>query len=51
VNVYFFILAVIVSVFKIEAQSINDWENTDVNGINKEKPHAYSFNTSQHWFG
>jgi len=25
------------------AQSIPDWENPDVNGINKEKPHAYSF--------
>ena len=25
------------------AQNIPDWENPDVNGINKEKPHAYSF--------
>lgn len=25
------------------AQNINDWENPDINGINKEKPHAYSF--------
>ncbi|MDD4969376.1 MAG: glycoside hydrolase family 2 TIM barrel-domain containing protein [Paludibacter sp.] len=28
---------------KIEAQTINDWENPNVNGINKEKPHAYGF--------
>ena len=26
-----------------EAQNINDWENPDINGINKEKPHAYNF--------
>jgi len=25
------------------AQTLPDWENPDVNGINKEKPHAYSF--------
>ena len=25
------------------AQSIPDWENPDVNGINKEKSHAYNF--------
>jgi len=24
-------------------QEINDWENPAINGINKEKPHAYSF--------
>ena len=29
--------------FKINAQIINDWENPDVNGINKERPHAYGF--------
>ncbi|HVW99564.1 MAG TPA: hypothetical protein VHA52_03860, partial [Candidatus Babeliaceae bacterium] len=28
---------------EINAQTINDWENPDVSGINKEKPHAYSF--------
>jgi beta-galactosidase len=28
---------------KIHAQDINPWENPDVNGINKEKPHAYTF--------
>jgi beta-galactosidase len=27
----------------INAQAQNDWENPDVNSINKEKPHAYSF--------
>lgn len=25
------------------AQNVNDWENPDVNGINKERPHAYNF--------
>lgn len=42
-KVYLFILAIIVSAFKIDAQTINDWENPDVNGINKEQPHAYGF--------
>ena len=28
---------------KLNAQDMNDWENPDVNGINKERPHAYSF--------
>jgi beta-galactosidase len=27
----------------ISAQDINYWENPDVNGLNKEKPHAYNF--------
>ncbi|OQP63928.1 beta-galactosidase [Niastella vici] len=26
-----------------KTQNINDWENPAVNGINKEKPHAYNF--------
>src|ERR1035437_4033236 len=29
------------------AQSLPDWENPDVNGINKEKPHAYGFLASE----
>ena len=29
--------------FEINAQIINDWENPAVNGINKERPHAYGF--------
>jgi beta-galactosidase len=29
------------------AQTLPDWENPDVNGINKEKPHAYSFLASE----
>jgi beta-galactosidase len=43
------ILSSIFSVFvlfssaNICAQSVNDWENPDVNSINKEKPHAYGF--------
>ncbi|MDP4210551.1 MAG: glycoside hydrolase family 2 TIM barrel-domain containing protein [Bacteroidota bacterium] len=40
---YLFILVIITSVLKIEAQTLPDWENPDVNGINKEKPHAYGF--------
>ena len=31
------------SVNFLYAQTIPDWENPDVNGINKEKPHAYGF--------
>ena len=29
------------------AQTVNDWENPDVNGINKERPHSYSFLTDK----
>jgi beta-galactosidase len=32
---------------ELNAQNINDWENPDVNGINKEKPHAYGFLASE----
>jgi beta-galactosidase len=28
---------------EVNAQLINDWENPNINGINKEKPHTYSF--------
>lgn len=31
----------------LNAQTLPDWENPDVNGINKEKPHAYSFLASE----
>ncbi len=34
---------VLFSINKTNAQTINDWENPEVNGINKEKPHAYGF--------
>ncbi len=34
---------IISSINFLYAQSIPDWENPDVNGINKEQPHAYSF--------
>lgn len=27
----------------LNAQSLPDWENPDINGINKENPHAYGF--------
>jgi len=42
-----FILAIIAGTSRIYAQTLPDWENPDVNGINKEKPHAYSFLTSE----
>ena len=32
---------------EVSAQGLNDWENPDVNGVNKEKPHAYSFLSEQ----
>ena len=35
------------SVNFLYAQSLPDWENPDVNGINKEKPHAYGFLASE----
>ena len=28
-------------------KQLNDWENPDVNGINKERPHSYSFLTDK----
>ncbi len=31
----------------LNAQTLPDWENPAVNGINKEKPHAYSFLASE----
>ncbi len=40
---YLVSLIILLSVFKAEAQTVNDWENPNVNGINKENPHAYSF--------
>ncbi len=42
-KLYLIILTVLLSLFKVEAQTVNDWENPAVNGINKEKPHAYTF--------
>jgi beta-galactosidase len=33
----------IVNISAQQTESIPDWENPDVNGINKEKPHAYGF--------
>ncbi|MDP4270045.1 MAG: glycoside hydrolase family 2 TIM barrel-domain containing protein [Bacteroidota bacterium] len=40
---YLIALTVLLSLFKVEAQTVNDWENPQVNGLNKEKPHAYTF--------
>ena len=38
-----FLIAVFLAVNIADAQLVNDWENPAVNGINKEKPHAYGF--------
>ena len=48
-NLFSFVITVILllPVSKLVAQSINDWENPDVNGINKERPHAYGFLASE----
>lgn len=40
---YCLVFLIFVLAFKVEAQAVNDWENPNVNGINKEKPHAYGF--------
>ena len=41
---FFCIIAfVLMFISNSNGQTINDWENPDVNGINKEKPHAYGF--------
>lgn len=44
-RVYLFIHFLIASLAArdVVAQDINDWENPAINGINKERPHAYSF--------
>src|ERR1019366_5749285 len=47
VKVYLLILAIIAATSGLAAQNLNDWENPDVNDINKEKPHAYSFLASE----
>jgi beta-galactosidase len=41
------IFAIIISRSVVNAQTVPDWENPAVNGINKEKPHAYSFLISE----
>ena len=42
---FFFVLFVgaLFLAYKADAQAVNDWENPNINDINKEKPHAYSF--------
>jgi beta-galactosidase len=43
-KIYFSLTALYALVsLQLGAQNLNDWENPDVNGINKESPHAYSF--------
>lgn len=34
---------ILFSMNKINAQTVPDWENPDINGINKEQPHAFTF--------
>ena len=48
-NLFSFVITVILLLQfnNLAAQSINDWENPDVNGINKERPHAYGFLASE----
>ncbi len=40
---YLLIMSCLVTFTKVSAQDIKPWENPGINGINKEKPHAYSF--------
>lgn len=46
-RVFYFFCGVLIGVsllpYSARAQQIKDWENPDVNGINKEDPHAYGF--------
>ncbi len=39
----FIFLTVNLLTVRISAQEINDWENPDINSINRENPHAYGF--------
>lgn len=34
---------ILFSMNKMNAQTVPDWENPDINGINKEQPHAFTF--------
>lgn len=40
---YLLIRAIVALAFRPEAQTVNEWENTEINSINKEQPHAYGF--------
>ena len=40
---YTLVISVLLTNSLVNAQELNDWENPDINGINKEKPHAYGF--------
>ena len=44
-HILFFALSIIFLFSKsnLDAQNLNEWENPDVNDINKEPPHAYGF--------
>lgn len=44
---YLIIAGALLLACEASAQGLNDWENPAVNGINKEKPHAYSFLSEQ----
>ncbi|MFI0431479.1 glycoside hydrolase family 2 TIM barrel-domain containing protein [Mariniflexile sp. HMF6888] len=44
INIIKLLLGVLfLSINIFHAQSLPDWENPDINGINKENPHAYGF--------
>ena len=37
------VASALLSTYKAHAQEINDWENPNINSINRETPHAYGF--------
>jgi len=37
------VASALLSTYKAPAQEINDWENPNINSINRETPHAYGF--------
>jgi hypothetical protein len=44
INLLYVAISITLSItVKLHAQILPDWENPDVNGINKEMPHAYTF--------
>lgn len=49
VHLLFITLSASASLFTgaANAQIINDWENPNINGINKKQPHAYTFLTEE----
>lgn len=42
-KIKFLLVFIALTINAIQAQDFPDWENPDINGINKEQPHAYTF--------